>query len=405
MTKALASQDAETRATLFQIFAEEVATERGLPATVPFADRLPADTGERDTFLGYAAAAAAQANLNAAIAALKSDPKLLQNDEVVASFAPVLAQARGVPAAIAWVQANVPATTQSAGFTPIAIAWTQTDPAAAAQWAHGLSDAGTLNEVINNWGDTDLPAAVHWLKTNTTPEDQATLMPTAFGPWTQKKPADAVKLALTELNPTLARTVLPSLATPIGADPNTDPAAWFAKLPPEQQTNDVRLALALGWVVRDPVPAVQWLQASTAPIDFPALWKQCVKQWCQNDTASLDRWLNLHPPGTLRDAAIQAYALQLAFADANAAKNIAAEMSNPVQRDALDKEIDQTAAAIKAQLAAGGTPGLIFLDENGQPLSAPPKDLSVQIQNSGGNKTAVINPSAPVQPVAPASSP
>jgi hypothetical protein len=137
-------------------------------------------------------------------------------------------------------------------------------------------------------------------------------------------------------------------------------------------------------------------------VNFPAVWRQCVQQWSQNDTASLDRWLSLQPPGALRDTAIYVYALQVALSDATAAKNLAAQISIPAERDALLKEIDETTAAIQKQLASGGTPGLIFLDNNGKPLTSVPKDLSVQIQTTGGNKSAIINAAPSSNATAPA---
>jgi len=387
LTKALASQDSETRTTLFDLSAEAAGTEVGLAAAIPLAQRIPDDNSERSVFLATATTAAAQANLDATLATLLANPKLLATDEVTAAIGPALAQARGVPFALTWIQANVPAASRSAAFSPVAVAWAATKPADAADWARGLSDTSVLAEVVNAWGDQDLPATIHWLKAHITPQVQETLMPTAFASWTDKKPLDASKLALTELDGEVAHSVLPALATAIGADAQADPAAWYASLPPDDQTSDLRQALALGWLPRDSAAAIAWLQQATPPVALADAWNQAVKQWAQNDAASLDKWLQQAPAGALRDAAIKAYARELAFSDAAGAKTAAAQLADPAERDALDKEIDETADAIKKQIAAGGTPGLVFLDDNGKPLPGLPKDLSIQVQTSDGNAT------------------
>jgi hypothetical protein len=398
LAKALQSQDAETRSDLFELVAGEIATQHGLAAAIPVSLRLPEDSGEREAFLGFAAAAAVQASPDAALAVLQSDPQLRQTEDVVAAFAPAYAQARGVPAALAWIQANVPENIQSAAYSPLGVYWAQSAPSDACKWASGLADNSVLSDILSSWGDRDLFSAIHWLKTNVTPEQQDTLMPSAFSAWAQKRPADATKLALSQLTPDAARLILPTIATPVGSDGDSDAAAWFAALPAEDQTNDIRIALVLGWVGRDPTEAVNWLQKSVAPADFLNVWKECVQQWAQNDTTSLNQWLQQQPPGPIRDTAINAYALQLAFSDPASAKTVAAQIADPADRAALLKEIDDTTAAINKQLAAGGTPGLIFLDQNGKPLTSLPKDLSIQVQTSGGNATPANSTSAPASP-------
>jgi hypothetical protein len=400
LAKALQSQDAETRSTLFELVASQVAADHGFAAAIPYSERLPADTGERDTFLGAAATIAAAANLDATVATLQANPKLRENEEIVAAVALTIAKTRGVPAAIAWVQANVPAAAQTAAYTPMAVFWADSDPAAAAQWAHTLADPSTLAEVLTAWGDKDLPTTVKWLKDHLTPEDQLTLMSTAFTGWSQKRPLDAAKIAVAELSPEVARTVLPSLAGPIATDPSGNPATWYGSLPPDLQTIDVRTAIVLGWISRDPSGAILWLQGVSSPIDFPDAWKKTAQQWAQNDPASLDKWLKEVSPNPIRDTAVRAYAVQLAFSDVITARNVAGQLADPGQRAELIKEVNDTADAIKAQLAAGGTPGMIFLDENGHPLRTLPKDISIQAQGPAGNTTpppASGNSSTPSQ--------
>ena len=395
LAKALASQDAETRSDLFELVAGEIAANHGLAAAIPVSLRLPADSGEREAFLGFAAAAAVQASPDAALAVLQSDPQLRQTEDVVGAFAPAYAKARGVPAALAWIQASVPVNIQSAAYSPLGIYWAQTAPSDACKWASGLADNSVLSDILSSWGDRDLLSTIQWLKSNTTPEQQDALMPAAFAAWAQKRPADATKLALLELTPNAARLILPTIATPLGSDGDSDAAAWFAALPSVDQTNDIRIALVLGWVSRDPTEAVNWLQKNVAPVDFPNVWKECVQQWAQNDTTSLNQWLQQQPPGSIRDEAVRAYALQLAFSDPAAAKTIAAQIPDPADRAALFKEIDDTTDAIKKQLAAGGTPGLIFLDDNGKPLTSLPKDLSIQVQTADGNTTTANSTTPP----------
>jgi hypothetical protein len=367
-----------------------VGETHGLAEAEVLARRLPADSGERDTFLGNAAQAAAKTNLDDALLAA-TNAKLLASENVAGALAEAVARARGVESAITWVKDNVPDSAQIAAYTTIANVWAETDPAGAAKWAHTLSDTGPLNQVLSTWGDQDLPAAVAWINGNTTAEEQVALMPSAFDSWSSKKPLEATKLAVTQLSPEAAHAVLPSLASPVATDPANDPAAWYAALPAGLQAPEVRVALATGWIGRDPAATIAWLQKNTPPADFDDTWKQVVQQWAVSDSADLDKWLKDQPPGALRDAAVTAYANELAFSDVDSAKKMAAQLSDPAAQAALLKEIDATAAAIQKQLSAGGTPGLIFLDQNGKPLESPPQGLSIQVQGGGapaGNGTA-----------------
>jgi hypothetical protein len=375
MAKALESKEDDTRLTLLQLVAETVGADGGLAASLPLAVRIPEASGERDAFYGFATAAAAKANLDATLATLKGNPKLRETDEVVAAIGPALAKSKGPKEAVAWITANVPEDHRTAAFGPIAEEWVTTDPVAAATWAHSLADPGPMSDLAMAWGEKDMAGAVKWIKANTSVQDQLSLMPTVFDSAAEKKAVQASQLAIAELSPDVAKVVLPALASAIAENTTSNPAAWYDSVPEAMRTQDLRVAVASGWLGRDPTNAIAWLQKITPEKEFDATWAKAVDEWATSDSDAVEKWLKTAPAGKLKESALTSYALQQTFSDAESAKKWAAQIADPVEREKTIKEIEEMDKRIQQQIKEGAPMGMVFMGEDGKPMEHLPQGM------------------------------
>ncbi len=391
LAKALESKDDDTRQALLQTVAETVGADGSLAAAIPLAVRIPEGSGERDAYYGFATAAAAKTNLDATLSTLVGNPKLRETDEVVAAIGPIMAKNKGPKEAIAWITTNVPEDHRTAAFGPIAEQWVATDPVAAATWAHSLADPGPMSDLATAWGEKDLDAAVKWLKANTSVQDQLALMPTVFDAAADKKAVAASQLAIAELSPEVAKAVLPALATAIAQNTTSNPAAWYDSVPEAMRNEDLRVAVASGWLGRDPTNAIAWLQKVTPAADFDATWSKAVDEWGTSDSDAVEKWLKTAPAGQLKETALVSYALQQTFADAESAKKWAAQIADPAVREKTVKDIEEMDKRIQQQIKEGAPMGMVFMGEDGKPMEHLPQGMIDSSAPTGGSGIPLLN--------------
>jgi hypothetical protein len=224
--------------------------------------------------------------------------------------------------------------------------WAQTDGPAAAAWTAQLRQEATYDEVLTQvalgWASTDLAAALDWARTlpegdsreavtlelayQTARTDPAKALEVGISLEPSRKRDDLLELAISqwsttdftaavqwadrdELDPSLRQHLLAAAAVSVAGQDGSAAATLAATaLIPGEEQDRVVVAIVQRWAQNDPESAAAWVaQFPDSPVRETTA-QNLVAFWAARDLDAAGQWSQALSEGTMRNAAMTAYA-------------------------------------------------------------------------------------------------